>query len=122
MNRSTRFNLSLTTVACAMIMLITGTAMAAAIITWGHGASRDTVYYQFSTDVAPDAYRAFVRQPGVGVVAAGPVRHVHYSSTGFSDFVPGLSANTNYVLIVRVRWVHGGPWTTARVQPFMTAP
>ncbi len=107
---------------CALTLSLAGAAQAAAVIGWGHGADRHTVYFQFSTDVAPDAYRALVRQPGVGIVATTPVRHVHYASSGFADSVGGLNPGTNYVLILRIRWVHGGPWTTARIQPFTTAP
>jgi hypothetical protein len=122
MNASTKINARVVALACAMILLATGAAQAAAIVAWGHSPARDRVYFQFSTDVAPDAYRAIVRQPGVGIVAATPVRHVHYASTGFSDQVAGLSPSTRYVLIVRVRWVHGGPWTTERVERFRTLP
>jgi len=105
----------------AVLMLFTSSARAASIIAWGHSATRDTVYFQFSTDVAPDAYRAAVRKRGVGIVGTTGA-HVHYSTTGFADSISGLSPNTRYLLIVQIRWTHGGPWTTQMPRPFRTLP
>ena len=98
------------------------TAEAAALTAFAYDPTNSQVYLQFSTDELFDAWRMIVKAPGPGGAVAGVAGgHPHYGM-GASGVVSGLSSGTNYRLILRIRWVHGGPWATVRNIGFTTNP
>ncbi len=108
-------------VLAVMVGMAPSVATAATVTSFAIDPTCDRVYYQFSTDRPFDAYRVIVREiggPFVGVRQG----HPHYSTTGVSGVVTGLPDDTPFRIVLKIRWVHGGPWQKVRKAIFTTNP
>ncbi len=109
---SSRRPLALSGASAALLALVVAAspppADAAALTAFAYDPAGTKVYVQFSTDVPFDAWKVVVKRAGAVVGTDGG--HPHYSAMGASGEVGGLTPGLNYRLILKIRWVHGGPW------------